>query len=60
MLAFIGTFAGAVALHTAWDTFGGVIPFIILAIISLGWLFLVLRHYRAFEELSAGREPLMV
>jgi RsiW-degrading membrane proteinase PrsW (M82 family) len=59
-LAFVGTFAGVVALHTSWDTFGGVIPFIILAIISLGWLFLVLRHYRTFEELSAGREPLMV
>jgi RsiW-degrading membrane proteinase PrsW (M82 family) len=58
LLQFLGTFAGAVALHTAWDTFGGIIPFVILAIISLGWLFLVLRHYRTFEELSAGREPL--
>jgi protease PrsW len=58
VLAFIGTFAGAVVLHTCWDTFGGTIPFIILAVISLGWLFLVLRHYRTFEELSAGREPL--
>jgi RsiW-degrading membrane proteinase PrsW (M82 family) len=58
VLAFIGTYIGAVILHTCWDTFGGIIPFIILAIISLGWLFLTLRHYRAFEELSAGREPL--
>jgi RsiW-degrading membrane proteinase PrsW (M82 family) len=60
VLAFIGTFAGAVVLHTSWDTFGGVIPFIILAIVSLGWLFLVLRHYRTFEELSAGRAPMTV
>jgi RsiW-degrading membrane proteinase PrsW (M82 family) len=58
LLAFIATYIGAVVLHTCWDTFDGVIPFIILAIISLGWLFLVLRHYRTFEEHSAGREPL--
>ncbi|WP_306209972.1 PrsW family intramembrane metalloprotease [Actinoplanes sp. RD1] len=49
-LAFVGTFIGAVALHTAWDTFGGTIPFIILAIISLGWLFVALHRYRAFAE----------
>jgi RsiW-degrading membrane proteinase PrsW (M82 family) len=60
VLAFIATYIGAVVLHTCWDTFGGIIPFIILAVISLGWLFLVLRHYRAFEELSAGREALTV
>jgi RsiW-degrading membrane proteinase PrsW (M82 family) len=58
VLEFLATFIGAVALHTAWDTFGGVIPFIILAIISLGWLFLALRRYRAFDELAAGRQPL--
>ena len=50
VLAFIGTFIGAVALHTAWDTFGGVISFIVLAILSLGWLFLALHRYRAFAE----------
>ncbi|WP_212999455.1 PrsW family intramembrane metalloprotease [Winogradskya consettensis] len=50
VLAFIGTFAGAVAMHTAWDTFSGVIPFIILAILSLGWLFAALHRYRAFAE----------
>jgi protease PrsW len=49
-LAFAGTFIGAVALHTAWDTFGGTIPFVILAIISLGWLFVALHRYRAFAE----------
>jgi RsiW-degrading membrane proteinase PrsW (M82 family) len=58
LLTFIATFIGAVALHTAWDTFDGIVPFIILAIISLGWLFLELRRYRAFDELSGTREPL--
>jgi RsiW-degrading membrane proteinase PrsW (M82 family) len=58
LLTFVATFIGAVALHAAWDTFGGIVPFIILAIISLGWLFLALRRYRAFDELSGTREPL--
>ena len=62
VLAFVATFAGAVALHTAWDTFGGVVPFIILAIISLGWLFFALHRYRAFAEHTqwAPRDPLPV
>ncbi|MCM4078456.1 PrsW family intramembrane metalloprotease [Paractinoplanes hotanensis] len=50
--AFLGTFAGAVALHTAWDTFGALIPYLVLAVLSLGWLFLALRHYRTFAEHS--------
>jgi RsiW-degrading membrane proteinase PrsW (M82 family) len=62
VLAFIATFIGAVAMHTAWDTFGGTVPFIILAVLSLGWLFLALHRYRAFAEHSAWapREPLTV
>src|SRR5690349_2181148 len=42
LLAFLGTFAGVVALHTSWDTFGGLVPFLVLAVLSLGWLFLAL------------------
>jgi RsiW-degrading membrane proteinase PrsW (M82 family) len=59
-LIFVGTFIGAVILHTAWDTFSGIIPFIILAVISLGWLFIELRRYRAFDELSNTRHPISV
>jgi RsiW-degrading membrane proteinase PrsW (M82 family) len=58
VLTFVGTFIGAVILHTCWDTFGGIIPFVILGIISLGWLFLALRRYRTFDELSGIRDPL--
>jgi RsiW-degrading membrane proteinase PrsW (M82 family) len=50
LLEFLGTFAGAVVLHTCWDTFEGLIPFLILAVISLGWLFFMLRRYRAFAD----------
>jgi RsiW-degrading membrane proteinase PrsW (M82 family) len=57
LLAFLATFAGAVVLHTCWDTFGGILPFIILAIISLGWLFLALHRYRAFADLSLRGSP---
>jgi RsiW-degrading membrane proteinase PrsW (M82 family) len=47
---FAATFIGAVALHTLWDTYAGLVAFIILAVISLGWLFLALRRYRAFAD----------
>jgi RsiW-degrading membrane proteinase PrsW (M82 family) len=57
VLTFIATFVGAVVLHTSWDTFGGIVPFIILGVISLGWLFLALRRYRAFDELVDNRQP---
>ncbi|GIF23807.1 RsiW-degrading membrane proteinase PrsW (M82 family) [Actinoplanes tereljensis] len=52
LFVFLGTFAGAVALHAAWDTFGNVWAYLVLAVLSLGWLLLMLRHYRAF-----GAEP---
>jgi len=48
-LEFGATFIGAVALHTAWDTFGSIWAYLVLAVISLGWLTLMLRHYRAFN-----------
>ncbi|MEV6492103.1 PrsW family intramembrane metalloprotease [Actinoplanes sp. NPDC051633] len=51
-LEFAATFAGAVILHTLWDTFSGALVFVILGIISLGWLFWALHRYRAFAELS--------
>jgi protease PrsW len=50
VLAFLGTFIGAVALHTSWDTFNSPIAYVILSLISLTWLFLSLRHYRTFAE----------
>ncbi|BBH69148.1 hypothetical protein ACTI_58330 [Actinoplanes sp. OR16] len=49
LLAFLGTFLGAVALHTAWDTFGTILAYAVLAVLSLGWLVLRLRRYRAFH-----------
>jgi protease PrsW len=60
LLEFIGTFLGAVILHTLWDTFTGVVPFIILAIISLGWLFWALHRYNAFGEHVLPAEPLRI
>ncbi|MEU4564608.1 PrsW family glutamic-type intramembrane protease [Actinoplanes sp. NPDC023936] len=48
-VTFLLTFAGAVALHTAWDTFGTVWAYAVLAVLSLGWLVLRLRRYRAFH-----------
>jgi len=60
LLEFFATFVAVVVLHTCWDTFPGLISFIILAVISLGWLFLALRRYRAFAEHDFGLRPLTV
>lgn len=49
-LIFIGTFIGAVALHAAWDTFNNLWAYVILGVISIGWLFLELSRYRTFSE----------
>ncbi|MEU8821333.1 PrsW family glutamic-type intramembrane protease [Actinoplanes sp. NPDC048796] len=49
LLQFAATFIGAVALHTAWDTFGSTWAYVVLGVLSLGWLTLMLRHYRAFH-----------
>lgn len=50
LLTFVGTFLGAVALHAAWDSFGGVLAYVVLAVLSLGWLMVQLRRYRTFGE----------
>jgi RsiW-degrading membrane proteinase PrsW (M82 family) len=60
LMEFVATFIGVVVLHTCWDTFPGLIPFIILAVISLGWLFLALRRYRAFADHDFGLRPVTV
>jgi len=58
LLAFLGTFAGAVLLHTLWDSFSGMITFVILGVISLGWLFWTLHRYKAFGDRTLTADPL--
>ncbi len=53
-LGFVVTFAGAVALHAAWDSFGTTPAYLVLAVISLGWLALTMRRYRTFTAEPAG------
>jgi RsiW-degrading membrane proteinase PrsW (M82 family) len=60
LLVFLGTFAGAVVLHTSWDTFNNLWAFLILAVISLGWLFFELARYRTFSEHAPHLGPLTV
>ncbi|MEV6846693.1 PrsW family intramembrane metalloprotease [Actinoplanes sp. NPDC051411] len=59
-LELLATFAGAVVLHTAWDTFAGLAAFIILGVLSLGWLFLALRRYRTFGDHALRLSPLTI
>jgi RsiW-degrading membrane proteinase PrsW (M82 family) len=48
-LIFAATFAGAVALHALWDTIGTEIAYVVLGLISMGWLLIVLHRYRTFD-----------
>lgn len=57
-LIFLGTFAGAVVLHTLWDTFDNLWVYLGLGIVSLGWLFIELARYRTFAEHNLGFRPL--
>ena len=57
LLEFAATFAGAVVLHTLWDTFSGAVVFVVLAVVSLGWLFWALHRYKTFAE---TRQPVAV
>jgi len=59
-LIFLGTFAGAVVLHTLWDTFDNLWVYLGLGIVSLGWLFIELARYRTFSEHTLGLRPLTV
>ncbi|MEV6344267.1 PrsW family glutamic-type intramembrane protease [Actinoplanes sp. NPDC051851] len=56
-LTFLATFAGAVVLHTTWDSFGNVLTYAVLAVLSLGWLAILLRRYRTFQPLLAAPAP---
>jgi protease PrsW len=60
LLELVATFIGAVVLHTCWDSFPSLIAFVILAVLSLGWLFLALRRYRTFAEHEPRLTPLTI
>lgn len=46
-LGLLGTFVAVVLLHTAWDTFGALWAYIVLGVISVGWLLWELRRSQA-------------
>jgi protease PrsW len=47
-LIFLGTFAGAIALHALWDSIGNLIGYAVLGVVSVGWLLWEMRRYRTF------------
>jgi len=47
---FLGTLAGAIVLHALWDSIGGLLGYLVLGAVSVGWLLLEMRHYRTFGE----------
>lgn len=51
-LNFLGAFVVAVLLHTAWDTFGSILVYVVLSVISLGLLLLAARRLGHESELT--------
>ncbi|GAA4717843.1 PrsW family intramembrane metalloprotease [Phytohabitans rumicis] len=54
-LIFLGTLAGAIVLHALWDSLGGLLAYLVLGLISVGWLLLEMRRYRTFAPVSQAR-----
>ncbi|WBQ05414.1 PrsW family intramembrane metalloprotease [Kribbella sp. CA-293567] len=52
-LGFLGLYAVAVALHTAWDGIGGKLTYAIVGVISIGLLLTGLRHAQRQDALPA-------
>lgn len=50
LVGFIATFIGVVALHTLWDAFPGLLTFVVLALVSVGWLLWEMHRSRTPEE----------
>ncbi|HEY8532775.1 MAG TPA: PrsW family glutamic-type intramembrane protease [Micromonospora sp.] len=50
LISFIATVAGVIALHTVWNTVPGAITFVVLAVLSFGWLLWELHRSRTPEE----------
>lgn len=53
MLALLATYLAVVVLHAAWDTFSGLVGFLIIGGISTVWVLWRMRHTRVFRQ-SAG------
>ncbi|GAB7051940.1 PrsW family intramembrane metalloprotease [Catenuloplanes indicus] len=56
LAVFAGTFAGAIALHTLWDSIGAVLAYAVLGLVSVGWLLIAMRRYRTFAT-AVDRAP---
>jgi RsiW-degrading membrane proteinase PrsW (M82 family) len=54
---FLGTLAGAVVLHTLWDSIGAILGYVVLGAVSVGWLLLEMRRYRTFAPAVTGARP---
>jgi RsiW-degrading membrane proteinase PrsW (M82 family) len=53
-LIFLATFAGAVTLHTLWDSLGFTLAYVVLGVASVGWLLMDIRRYRTFQPAVAA------
>lgn len=58
LVLFLLTFAAAVGLHAAWDTFGTEIAYIVIGGLSMGWILLQLHRYQRFAPGGAAEHPI--
>ena len=61
-LVFVLTFLAVAILHAAWDTFNTPVAYVLIGIVSLGWVLLELHRYRRSDPRSTviggpGTEP---
>jgi protease PrsW len=49
-LAFVGTFLAVVALHAAWDGSNSILGYVVIGVVSVGWLLWRIRRIRLLEE----------
>ncbi|MEV6810814.1 PrsW family glutamic-type intramembrane protease [Micromonospora sp. NPDC051296] len=53
-LLFVVTYLGAVILHVCWDAVNAPLAYVVIGVVSLGWVLLELHHYRAWAPRSTA------
>ncbi|KIR64223.1 MULTISPECIES: PrsW family intramembrane metalloprotease [Micromonospora] len=59
VIVFGATFVAAVALHACWDTFASQIAYVVVGLVSLGWVLLQMHLYRRADSRARIAGPPM-
>jgi RsiW-degrading membrane proteinase PrsW (M82 family) len=47
---FVATLLGVIVLHALWDSIGALLGYLVVGLVSVGWLLVQMHRYRTFEE----------